>query len=74
MPPAQPTAQLPRSFDERGRALPLSEAEVRLRAEVAIRALDDVMQMGDEQEQRATLDALMQAIDEEPLSDRKRFR
>ena len=34
-------------------------------------SLDD---MGDEPEQRATLDALMAALNEEPLSDRPRFR
>jgi len=34
-------------------------------------ALDD---MGDEEEQRQTLNALMKAIDEEPLSPRRRFR
>ena len=30
--------------------------------------------MGDEEEQRATLAALMTATDEEPLSTRRRFR
>jgi hypothetical protein len=30
--------------------------------------------MGDEQEQRATPEALMTAVDEEPLSARRRFR
>ncbi|MGA2699821.1 MAG: hypothetical protein ABSH35_01815 [Isosphaeraceae bacterium] len=34
-------------------------------------ALDD---MGDEDEQRQTLNARMKAIDEEPLSPRRRFR
>jgi len=34
-------------------------------------ALDD---MGDEDEQRQTLNALVKAIDEEPLSPRRRFR
>ncbi len=34
-------------------------------------ALDD---MGDEHEQRQTLNALMTAIDEEPLSPLRRFR
>ncbi len=74
MPPAQTTTRLPRSVDEHGRAWPLTPEEAKLRAEAALQALDDVMRMGDEQEQQATLDALMQAIDEEPLSDRKRFR
>ena len=40
----------------------------------AIRALDEVAEMGDEEEQRATLEALMTSIDEEPLSSRRRFR
>ena len=34
-------------------------------------ALDD---MGDEDEQRQTVNALVKAIDEEPLSPRRRFR
>ena len=63
-----------RSTDERGRILPLTEEQARRRAEEALRALDDVAAMGDEEEQRATLDALMQALNEEPLSDRVRFR
>ena len=36
-----------------------------------LNALDD---MGDDDEQRQTLNALMKAIDEEPLSPRRRFR
>jgi len=63
-----------RSVDARGRALPMTEQEIRRRNEEAIRALDEVAAMGDEEEQRATLDALMAAVDEEPLSYRKRFR
>ena len=69
-----PTAAPRRSFDEHGRALPLSEEEVRRRNAEAIQALDALDDMGDEREQRATLDALMAALNEEPLSDRKRFR
>jgi hypothetical protein len=69
-----PTAEQPvlprRSTDERGRAIPLTEEQARRRAEEALRALDDVAAMGDEEEQRATLDALMRALNEEPL----RFR
>ena len=63
-----------RSVDARGRALPMTEEEIRKRNEEAIRALEEVALIGDEEEQRATLDALMKAIDEEPLSYRKRFR
>jgi hypothetical protein len=69
-----PTAAPRRSFDEHGRALPLSEEEVRRRNAEAIQALDALDDMGDEQEQRATLDALMAALNEEPLSARPRFR
>ncbi len=63
-----------RSLDIRGQALPMTEEEILERNTEAIRALDEVAEMGDEQEQRATLEALMTAIDEEPLSARRRFR
>ena len=63
-----------RSVDIHGRALPMTEEEILERNAEAIRALDEVAEMGDEAEQRATLEALMIAIDEEPLSARKRFR
>ena len=62
------------SFDDRGRAIPLSEEEIRARNEEAIRALDALDDMGDEDEQRETLDFLIKAIDEDRLSDRRRFR
>jgi hypothetical protein len=63
-----------RSVDIRGRAIPMTEEEILQRNVEAIRALDEVAEMGDQEEQRATLEALMTAIDEEPLSDRRRFR
>ena len=63
-----------RSVDIHGRALPMTEEEILQRNAEAIRALDEVAEMGDEEEQRATLEALMIAIDEEPLSARRRFR
>jgi hypothetical protein len=56
-----------RSVDARGRALPMTEEEIRQRAEEAIRALDDIAMIGDEDEQTATLDALLKALDEDPL-------
>jgi hypothetical protein len=62
------------SFDARGRALPMSEEEIRRRNEDAIRALDSLHEIGDAEEQRATFEALATGIDEEPLSDRQRFR
>ncbi len=63
-----------RSVDIHGRALPMTKEEILERNAEAIRALDQVAEMGDEEEQRATLLALMIAIDEEPLSARRRFR
>jgi hypothetical protein len=63
-----------RSVDIHGRALRMTEEEILERNAEAIRALDEVAEIGDEQEQRATLEALMTAIDEEPLSTRRRFR
>jgi hypothetical protein len=52
----------------------MTEEAILQRNAEAIRALDEVAEMGDEAEQRATLEALMVAIDEEPLSARRRFR
>ena len=71
---APSTASPHRSVDARGRALPMTDAEIRARAGEIARGLDALDNMGDEEEQRQTLEALMKAIDEEPLSDRKRFR
>jgi hypothetical protein len=69
------TSALPRrATDAHGRALPMTEAEIRARAEEAIRALDALDDMGDEEEQRETLEFLMKALNEEPMSYRKRFR
>jgi hypothetical protein len=63
-----------RSVDARGRALPMTDEEIRLRNAEAIRALDEVATIGDVEEQNATLDALIKGLDEDRLSDRKRFR
>ena len=63
-----------RSVDIDGRALPMTQEEILERNAGAIRALDEVAEMGDEEEQRANLEALMSSIDEEPLSSRRRFR
>jgi hypothetical protein len=62
------------SIDATGRDLPMTDEEIRARATEIARGLDALDDMGDEEEQRQTLDALMKAIDEEPLSDRNRFR
>lgn len=63
-----------RTFDDRGRAIPMTEDEARGRAEAIARGLDSLDDLGDEAEQRATLEYLMAAIDEDRLSERKRFR
>ena len=57
-----------RSVDIHGRALPMTAEEIHNGMPRAIRALDEVAEMGDEDEQRETLEALMKSIDEEPLS------
>jgi hypothetical protein len=63
-----------RSVDAHGQALPMTHEEILQRNAGAMRALDEVAEMGDEEEQRATLEVLMASIDEEPLSYRRRFR
>jgi hypothetical protein len=66
-------AALLRSFDDRGRAVRLTEEEIRQRNALALAALDAIEQIGDEDEQRETLDYLVRVIDEDRLSDRPRF-
>ncbi|MBV8232417.1 MAG: hypothetical protein JO329_20745 [Planctomycetaceae bacterium] len=68
-----PTVSPCRSFDEHGRALPLAEEEVRRRAEQAIRTLEALWDLGDEAEQRATLEALVTALDEDRPPELRRF-
>jgi len=57
-----------------GRALPMTVGEIPAQAVEVARGLDFLDDMGDEDEQRQTFNALMNAIDEEPLSPRRRFR
>ena len=70
---AQTPVSRHRSVDG-GRAIPRTEEEQRRHIEGADPGLDSLDEIGDEEEQRATFEALAAAIDEEPLSDRKRFR
>jgi hypothetical protein len=56
-----------RSTDARGRIIPLTEAEDRERIERGLQALDDIAKIGDLDEQTATLEMLLKALDEEPL-------
>ena len=50
-----------------GRALPITAEEISRRAEEAIRAMDEILMIGDEEEQTATLDQLLKDLDEDPL-------
>ncbi|MFI5454843.1 MAG: hypothetical protein ACHRXM_05270 [Isosphaerales bacterium] len=70
---APSTAVLPRSFDDHGRAVRLTEDEIRERNALALAALDAVEEIGDAAEQRETLDYLMRVVDLDRLSDRPRF-
>jgi hypothetical protein len=45
----------------------MTDEEIRLRNETAIQGLQSLDDMGDEDEQRETLDALLKALDENPL-------
>jgi hypothetical protein len=68
-----PTSLSPyRSVDASGRALSMTDAEIRARAPEIARGLDALDDMGDEEDQRQTLETLMKAIDEELLSVRLR--
>lgn len=70
-----PTTVSPhRSVDAHGQALPMSVEQIHARATEIARGLEVLDDMGDPREQGQTLDALMKAIDEEPLSPRERFR
>ena len=69
-----PTISPGHSVDAAGRAIPTTDEAIRARAAEIAKGLDALDDMGDEEEQRQTLDALMKAIDEEPLSARERFR
>jgi hypothetical protein len=70
-----PTTYPPhRSIDAQGRALPMSDAEIRSRAQVAIKALEQIADDVDENDTEEMCEAIERGIDEDRLSDRKRFR
>jgi hypothetical protein len=56
-----------RSVDAHGRVIPRTEEEQRRHVERALRILDEIATIGDLDEQTATLDMLLKALDEEPL-------
>lgn len=57
-PPPRPR----RVTDERGQLLPITEEELRLRNAEAIKALDEIANIGTEEEQRETLEFLAEAF------------
>jgi hypothetical protein len=67
------TAASQRSFDDRGQAVRLTKDEIRQRNALALAALEAVEEIGDDVEQRETLDYLIRVVDEDRLSDRLRF-
>jgi excisionase family DNA binding protein len=56
-----------RSVDARGRALPMTQEEIRQRAEEAIRAMDEILTIGTPEEQDETREQLFRDLDEDPL-------
>jgi hypothetical protein len=62
-----------RSFDDRGQAVRLTDDEVRQRNAKALATLEIIEGIGDDAEQRETLDHLSRVVDEDRLSDRLRF-
>ena len=73
LPPASSTSGSLPTFDNVGRPIQLTASEVRERNLVALAALDAVEQIGDDAEQRETLEYLMRVVDDDRLSDRPRF-
>ena len=70
---APTTTALLRSFDEHGHAIRLTPEQVRERNKLALESLDAIREIGDDQEQRETLEYLIRVIDEDRLSNRPRF-
>lgn len=74
LPPKSKPPLVRRAVDGSGRLIRQADAEIRSRAAEVARALDEISEMGDEQEQRKTLASLMAGMNADPLSDRPRFR
>lgn len=68
MPQTQETDTPARVADALGRTLPRTAEEVRARAEEIARGLEALDAIGDEEEQRRTLEALMTGLREDRLS------
>ena len=63
-----------RSVDAHGRLLPMTDVEIRARAEIALRALDEIATMTDETDTDELWERFTRELEEDRLSDRKRFR
>jgi hypothetical protein len=75
MTPAEPHVLPRRATDERGRLIPMSEDEVRARSAQVAAGLDAIDEMGDEDEQRETLEALVLALGRDrTISNRPLFQ
>jgi hypothetical protein len=69
-----PTPELfQRSFDDLGRALPLTVDEIRERNDRALAAINALDKVGGDSEQHETLEYLMRFVDDDRMSDRLRF-
>lgn len=62
-----------RSFDEHGRALPMTDAEIRERNEAAIQGLRALDGIGDAEEQTQSLAALIGALGEHRFFSNKPY-
>jgi hypothetical protein len=74
MPITQPTVTPRRSVDEHGRLLPMTEGEIRAHNQAAIRALEEIANITDETDTDEMYERFIQGLDEDRLSDRRRFR
>ena len=63
-----------RSVDAQGRALPRTESEIRARAEEIARGLDALAEIVDETDTDEMWERFTRELDEDRLSERKRFR
>ncbi|HEX7380405.1 MAG TPA: hypothetical protein VF278_25045 [Pirellulales bacterium] len=73
LPAAQTTSGSLSTFDPVGRPIQLTAAEIRKRNLIALAALEVVEQIGNAAEQRETLDYLRRAVDQDRLSEGRRF-
>lgn len=60
--------------DAAGRAVPMTDEEAQARGMMLAQALDVLDDMGDDDEQRQSFEALARGIEADRLSDRPRFR